>query len=149
MDQKGYQRWNVLGLNEFVGLWGRYDLKQGNLLYFFQNTNPAIFLRSFLYSLTYCIKEVINGKIFWRLNLKVPAYEADTAWTRGIPCNFSQHWSHCICFLYFSIAFDASFLIKSVKNREIKKTNTTESVLWKIARDSSGSGRICLIGRHF
>ena len=40
----------------------------------------------FIYSLTYCIKEVIKGKIFLRLDEKVPAYEADTAWNRGIPC---------------------------------------------------------------
>ena len=38
--------------------------------------------------MTYSIKEVIKGKIFWRLNKKVPAYEAATSWNRGIPCNF-------------------------------------------------------------
>ena len=62
-------------------------------------------LCSFLYSLTCCIKEVINGKIFWRLNLKVLAYEAATARNRGIPCTFSKHWSNCICFVYFSIFY--------------------------------------------
>ena len=31
------------------------------------------------------------------------AYEAATAWNRGIPCNFSKHWSNCICFISFSI----------------------------------------------
>ena len=30
--QKGYQRWDLLRLNEYVGLWGRYSLKQGNTL---------------------------------------------------------------------------------------------------------------------
>ena len=60
-------------------------------------------LCSFLYSLTYCTKEVIKGKILWILNEKVLAYEAATAWNRGIPCNFSKHWSNCICFVYFSI----------------------------------------------
>ena len=44
MDQKGYQRWDLLRLNECVGLWGRYSLKQGNTLYFFLNTNPIIFV---------------------------------------------------------------------------------------------------------
>ena len=34
---------------------------------------------------------------------KVLAYEAATAWNRGIPCNFSIHWSNCICFVYFLI----------------------------------------------
>ena len=45
-------------------------------------------LRSFLYSLTYCIKEVIKGKIVLRLNEKVSVYETAMAWNRGIPCNF-------------------------------------------------------------
>ena len=31
------------------------------------------------YMLTYCIKEVIKGRIIWRLNEKVPVYEAATA----------------------------------------------------------------------
>ena len=60
-------------------------------------------LHSFIYSLTYCIKEVINGKIFWRLHLKVLDYEAATAWNRWIPCNFSKHWYNCICFVYISV----------------------------------------------
>ena len=34
---------------------------------------------------------------------KVLAYEATTAWNRGIPCNFSKYWSNCICFVYFSV----------------------------------------------
>ena len=42
--QKDYQRWDLLRLNEYIGLWGRYSLKQGNPLYFFQNTNPIIFV---------------------------------------------------------------------------------------------------------
>ena len=61
-------------------------------------------LHSFLYSLTYCIKEVINGKIFWRLNSKVLAYEAATAWNRGIPCKMLKFLfrSYLFClFLYF------------------------------------------------
>ena len=61
-------------------------------------------LRSFIYSLTYCIKEVIKGKIFWWLNEKVTAYEAATAWNRGIPCNFFktliQLYLFCL-FIYF------------------------------------------------
>ena len=51
-------------------------LKQAKPLYFFKT---LIQLRSFLYSLNYCIKEVDNGKIFWRLNKIVLAYEAATA----------------------------------------------------------------------
>ena len=104
MDQKGYHRWDLLRLNKYTGLEGRYSLKQRNPIYFFFKTLMQLyFLRSSLYTLTYYIKEVIRGKIFWRINLKVLAYEAAAAWNRGIPCNFSQHWSNCSCFLYFSI----------------------------------------------
>ena len=70
---------------------------------FFKILIQLYLLCSFLYSLTYCIKEVINVKIFWRLNEKVLAYEAATAWNRWIPCNFPKHWSNCICFVYLSI----------------------------------------------
>ena len=74
-----------------------------HLVLFFKILIQLYLLRSYLYSLTYCIKEFINDKIFWRLKLKVLAYEADTAWNRGIPCNFSKHCFKCICFVYFSI----------------------------------------------
>ena len=53
---------------------------------FFKTLIQLYLLCSFLYSLTYCIKEVIKGRIFWRLNEKIPAYEAATARNRGIPC---------------------------------------------------------------
>ena len=56
---------------------------------FFKILIQLYLLRSFLYSFTYFIKEVINGKILWRLNLKVLAYEAATAWNRGIPFKIS------------------------------------------------------------
>ena len=36
-------------------------------------------LRVFHYSLTYCIEEVIKGKIFWRLNKNWMTYEAAMA----------------------------------------------------------------------
>ena len=40
------------------------------IVFFFKTLIQLYLLRSFLYSLTYCIKEVIYGKIFWRLNVK-------------------------------------------------------------------------------
>ena len=77
---------------------------RGILCIFFKIRIQLYLLCSLLYSLTYCIKEVINGKIFWRFNEKVLAYEADTAWNRVIPCEFfSKHLSNCICFVYFYI----------------------------------------------
>ena len=39
-------------------------------MYFFKILIQLYLLRSFLYYLTYYIKEVINGKIIWRLNKK-------------------------------------------------------------------------------
>ena len=51
----------------------------GESLAIFQNTNTIVFVTLFLYSLTCCIKDVIKGKIFWRLNEKVTAHEAATA----------------------------------------------------------------------
>ena len=48
MYQNGYQRWYILRINECVGLWVRYILKEGNMLYFFQNANPIIFF-TFIY----------------------------------------------------------------------------------------------------
>ena len=59
-----------------------------SLVSFFKILIQLYLLCSFLYSLTYCIKEVINGKIFWRLKEKMLALEAATAWIRGISCNF-------------------------------------------------------------
>ena len=61
-------------------------LSRGIPCIFFKIPIQLYLLRSFLYSLTYCIKEVINGKIFRWLTLKVLAYEAATAWNRVIPC---------------------------------------------------------------
>ena len=55
---------------------------------FFKTLIQSYLLRSFFYSLTYCIKEVIKSNIFWRLNEKVLAYEAATARNRGIPWIF-------------------------------------------------------------
>ena len=72
-------------------------------------------LRSFLYSLTYCIKEVINGKIFWRLNFKVLAYEAATAWNRGIPCKI---WNFLI--KLYLVLLNESKMFSEVRSFEIK-----------------------------
>ena len=67
-------------------------------------------LRSFLYSLTYCIKEVIEGKIFWRLNENCWPMRQLRPETGESLAIFSKHWSNCICFVYFSI-FDSLYQI--------------------------------------
>ena len=78
---KGTISWR---LNEnSVGLWGSYGLKQGNPLRFFQNTKKKLFVLFIFSILTYCIKEGIKNTIFDN-NLKLFAYEAATAWHRGI-----------------------------------------------------------------
>ena len=70
---------------------------------FFKILIQLYLLHSFRYYLTFCIKEAIDGKIFWRLNERVLAYVAATAWNRGIPYNFTKHWSNCIIYIYLSI----------------------------------------------
>ena len=74
----------------------------GYLVFLFKILMRLYLFHSFLYSLTYCIKEVINGKIFWRLNLKVLAYVAATAWKRGNPCNF-QYTDPIVFVLFISL----------------------------------------------
>ena len=51
----------------------------------FQNTDPIVFVLfiSFFFDLLY--QGGYRRQYFWTLNLKVLAYEADTAWNRGIP----------------------------------------------------------------
>ena len=98
-------------LNEYVGLWGRYSLKQGNPLYFFQSTNPIIFV-TFFFILWLVVSKKVSKIIIWIFNEKVLAYEAATAWNRGIPCNFSKHqWNlYDLCTNYFTYC-----IIKGIK----------------------------------
>ena len=74
-------------LNEkSVGLWGSYGLKQGNPLQFFSKhwSNCICLVYFFIFDLLYQIG--YQRQCFWTLPLKVLAYEAGTAWNRGIPC---------------------------------------------------------------
>ena len=87
--------------------------KEEHLVFLLKPLIELYFSRSFLYSLNYCIKEVIKGKIFWILNLKVLAYEAATAWNRGIPCNFSKH--DPIVFVLFISLFLTYCIKESIK----------------------------------
>ena len=79
-------------------------LNRGIPCIFFKTLIQLYLLRSFIYSLAYCIKEVFKGKIFWMLNLKVLANDAATARNREIPCNFLktliQLYLFCL-FFYF------------------------------------------------
>ena len=59
---------------------------------------------SFLYYLTYCIIEVINNKIFWKINEKSVGLWGSYCLKQGNPLFFFwKHWSNCICFVYFYI----------------------------------------------
>ena len=61
-------------------------------------------VRSFLYSLTYCIKEVIKGNILWRLNEKSAGLWGRYSLKQANPLQFfAIHWSNCVCFIYFYI----------------------------------------------
>ena len=62
-----------------------------SLVFFFKTLIQLYLLCSFFYSMTYYIKEVIKGNIFWRLIEKVLAYEEATDRNRGTPLNFSQN----------------------------------------------------------
>ena len=73
------------------------------LIKIFKTLIQLYLLCSFFYSLTYFIKEVIKGKIFWILNEKVPAYEAATGQNRGIPCKIFKTLIQLYFFVYFSI----------------------------------------------
>ena len=70
MDQKrirGEIFWNLMNMQAYKAdtAWNR-----GIPCIFFKILIQLYLLGSFLYSLTYCIKEVIYGKIFWRLSEK-------------------------------------------------------------------------------
>ena len=60
------------------------------LVFFFKTLIQLYLLRSFLYSLTYCIKEVIKGKIFWRLNEKSAGLWGSYSLKQGNPLQFFQ-----------------------------------------------------------
>ena len=69
---------------------------------FFKTLIQLYLLRSFLYSLTYCIKEVIKGKIFWRLNEKIAGLWRSYGLKQGNPLQFcSKHRSKNLFCLFF------------------------------------------------
>ena len=70
---------------------------------FFKILIQLYLLPSFLYSLTYCIKDVIIRRIFWRWNKIVLAYEAATAWNRGIVWKKKQNTGPIVFVLFISL----------------------------------------------
>ena len=74
-----------------------------SLVFFFLTLIQLYLLHSFLYFLTYCIKEVIKGNIFWRLNEKNAGLWGSYGLKQRNPLNFfSKHWSNWFfLFLYF------------------------------------------------
>ena len=103
MYQKGHHMWDILRLNEYIGLWGRYILKHGYPLYFFKSLIQLYLLHSFLYSLAYYIKEVIKGKIFWILNVKVTALRQLRPETGEYLAICFKTLIQLYCFFHFSI----------------------------------------------
>ena len=81
------KRMIIRRLNEnSAGLWGSYWLKQENTLQFVSKhwLNCICFVYFSLFDLLY--QRGSRRQYFWTLHLKVLAYEAATAWNRGIPC---------------------------------------------------------------
>ena len=69
----------------------------------FQYPNTIVFVIFHLCYLTFCIKEVINDKIFWKKKSKLSTYKEATGCSRVIPCKCLNNLSNCICFVSFFI----------------------------------------------
>ena len=73
-------------------------------VFFFITLIKLYLLCSFLHTLTYCIKEVIKGRIFWRSNEKsVGLWGTHRPKQDNTLQFFSKPWFNCICFVYFYI----------------------------------------------
>ena len=73
---------------------------------FYKTLIQLYLLRSFLYSLTYCIKEVIKGKIFWRSNEKIAGLRGSYGLEQGNPLQFFQNTDPIVFVLFISLFFD-------------------------------------------
>ena len=91
---------------------------------FFKILIQLYLLCSFIYSLTYWINEVIRSRIFRRLNKIVLAYDATTAWNRGISSNFF-HKTDPIVFIFFIYIFLTYYIKEGIK------VNIFGHKLWK------------------
>ena len=91
MYQKVYQRWDVLRLNEYVGLWGIYSLKQGNPLYFLSkhSFNYICYVHFFILWLT--VSKRVTKIIIWRLNEKCVGLWGSYGLKQGNPLQFFQN----------------------------------------------------------
>ena len=90
---------------------------------FFKTLIQLYLLCSFLYSLTYCIKEVIKGNILLRLDEKYASLRQLQPQTRESLAILSKYRSYCFCFIYF--LFFAYFIKEGIKHNifgdELKK----------------------------
>ena len=82
---------------------------------FFQNTDPVVFVlfNSIYFYLLY--QRGYQRQYFWTLYLKLLAYEAATAWNRGIPCNI---WNFLI--KLYLVLLNGSKMLSEVRSFEIK-----------------------------
>ena len=71
---------------------------------FFKTLIQLYLLRSFLYYLTYCIREVIKGKLFWILNEKSSGLWGSNSLKQGNPVQLFQN-TDPIVFVLFIFLF--------------------------------------------
>ena len=76
-----------------------------SLVSFYKTLIQLYLLRSFLYSFTYCIKEVIKGRIFWILNEKSAGLCGRYGLKQGNPLQSFQNTNkklYVLCTNYFN-----------------------------------------------
>ena len=104
-----------------VGLWGSYVLKKGNPLQFFSKhwSNCICFIYFSIFDLLY--QRGYQRKYFWTLNLKLLAYEAATAWNRGIPWKILKFLIRLYLFVsWFIVLLNVSIFFSEVRSFAIK-----------------------------
>ena len=107
---------------------------------FFKILIQLYVLRSFLYSLTYCIKEAIKGEIFWILNEKSVGLWGSYGLKQRNPLQFFQNTNknlYVLCTNYFT-----NCIIKGIKIKKfwrwIKKLSALDAdfLVWIVKKDS-------------
>ena len=75
-------------LNEYVGLWGSFSLKQGYPMHFFQNADPILFVTFVLFILSLDVPKSLSKLRSLGDKMKIVlAFKENMAWSEEIPCN--------------------------------------------------------------